>query len=305
MTTTADLLSETRRHLESYRRTPMNQLNAAIDATATTLTFTHDVSQIQAGAYLEIGLELVYVWTVDQGGKTATVQRGQAGSTAVAHTAGSVVTVNPPFPDFAILKAVNDDLLSLASPINGLYAVRSVDLTATANSSGYDLAGATDLLEILDIRHKHAGAPRTWSAVTNFELHRNTSADDFPSGLGLTLSEGVRPGQAIRVLYKASFDPLTTLADDVETVAGLPASMHDIPPLGAAMRLVAPREIRRNQIESQGDSRRAEEVPPGALGSALRGLAALRQIRISEEASSLAQRFPDRGFLPLPPAGVW
>lgn len=303
MTTAQDLISETKRHLQSFQREPMNKLSAAVVAGSTSLSFSYDTTAIQAGAHLQIGLELVYVWSVDTATKTAVVERAQLGSTATAHAAGAVVTVNPKFPDFAIFKAINDELADLSSPMNGLYAVRALDLSATSNSSGYDLAGATDLMEILDVRQKHPGNPRTWSPVTNFELHRNTSTTDFPSGLGLTLHEGVWPGRPIRVLYRASFSPLTALTSDVEVVSGLPASAHDIPPMGAAVRMVAPREIKRNFTESQGEPRRAQEVPPGAVGNSMRLVAGQRQNRITAEAAKLAMSWPDRGFIPQQPVG--
>lgn len=304
MTTTSGLIAETRRHLESYRRSPMNQLAADITDSATDLTFAHAIGQIQTGTYLEIDLELMYVWSVDQTAKTAVVQRGQAGSTAAAHTSGTVVVSDPPYPDFAILKALNDELLDLSSPINGLYATRTVELTGTTASHGYNLTGATNVMDILAVSASYPGAARTWQPVTNYELTHNAETDDFASGYALRLNESVYSGRQVRVVYKASFSPLNTLTDDVETVAGLPASMHDIPPLGAAMRLVAPREIRRNQIESQGDTRRAEEVPAGAVLGSMRGIAALRQQRIVAEAARLAQQHPDRTFTPAGPS-VW
>lgn len=302
MTTAADLISETKRHLQSFQREPMNKLASTVAADATSLSFTYDATAIQAGAHLQIDLELVYVWSVDTATKTAVVERAQLGSVAATHTAGAVVTVNPKFPDFAILKALNDELADLSSPVNGLYAVRALDLIGTVNGSGYDLAGATDFMEILDLRQS-TGALRSWMPVTNYEVHRNTSAKDFPSGLALTLHEGVSSGRTLRVLYKASFTPLTSLADDVEVVSGLPSSAHDIPPMGAAVRMVAPREIKRNFTEWQGEPRRANEVPPGAVGNSMRLVAGQRQNRITAEASKLMQQYPDRGFIPTGTAG--
>ena len=301
MTTLVDLVHETKRHLQSMQREPMNKLNTAIDADDETVTFLYDASQVQTGSYLQIGLELLYVWAVDQSAKTAVVGRGQLGSTASAHSEGDVVTVNPKFPDYAIVKEINNDLRDLSTPANGLYRVRTVELTASATSPGYDLTGATDVLEVLSVTTRHPGAPRSWSPVTNYELNRNAHSD-FASGYSFHLADGAHPGQPVRVTYKASFDPLTALTDDVETVSGLPATMHDLPPMGAAVRLVAPREIRRNFIDGQGDSRRAEEVPPGATAASMRALAALRQQRIDAEHGRLAQAYPERQAMPSPVA---
>lgn len=297
MTTAADLVAETKRHLLSFQREPLNKLATGTTDSAGTFVFAYDITQIQAGAYLQIGLELVYVWSVDPGGKTAQVERAQLGSTATAHSAGDVVTINPKFPDFAILKALNDDLADLSSPMNGLFAVRATDLTASSNAGSYDLTGASDLLEVISVRHSVPGGQNTWATISNYELSQSAGSD-FASGYSLMLSEGVLSGRPLRVLYKASFSPLAALTDDVELVTGLPDYMHSIPPLGAAMALVAPREVKRNFTEAQGEPRRGNEVPPGAVQSSMRGLAALRQQRIASAASRLAQQYPDRGFIP-------
>src|SRR5688500_11601773 len=109
-TTLADLIAETQRHLTNYQRPAMNRLDELVTAESTTLKFEFDSAQMQAGHMLEIDLELVYVWSVDKSSKTATVERAQMGSRAAAHSAGAVVKLNPKFPDFAIAKAINDDL---------------------------------------------------------------------------------------------------------------------------------------------------------------------------------------------------
>jgi hypothetical protein len=299
MPTLRDLVHETKRHLLSSDRPVMNKLATAIGTTDTTITFTHDTTQIQAGAYLEIDLEVMYVWESRPASKAVTVERAQLGSVAAPHTAGTLATLNPRFPDFVVVKALNDDLADLSSPMNGLFAVRTVELTATANSAGYDLTGATGIQEVLAVSTRHPGQPRTWMPVTNFALDVNAETDDFASGVALTLHEGVHPGQPLRVVYKAAFAPLVNLTDDVTAVAGLPTSMHDLPPMGAAMRLVAPREIRRNFIDSQGDSRRSAEVPPGAIGASARELARIRRDRILSEAARLARQYPERSALPV------
>lgn len=298
MATLRDLISDTKRHLLGGDRPAMNKLAAAVDTTATTITLKYDIAQVKAGTYLEVDLELMYVWSTDASNKTAEVERAQMGSTAASHAVNAVVTLNPRFPDFTIAKAINDDLLDLSAPSNGLYAVRVLELTGSAASNGYDLAGATNLLEIVSVSTSVPGAARSWNPVTYFDLDHNAETDDFASGYALRLHEGVHAGRQLRVLYKASFAPLANLTDDVELVAGLPASMHDIPPMGAAVRLVAPREIARNDITSQGDSRRAQEVPPGAVASSMRTIAALRAQRIAAEAGRLAQKYPERQALP-------
>lgn len=300
MTTLRGLIDETKRHLQSFQREPMNKLATTMTASSTTVTLTYDATHVQPGAHLQVDLELLYVWSVDVSTKTATVERAQLGSVAAAHTAGAVITVNPKFPDFAVAKALNDEIADLSSPVNGLYAIRALDLTFGAGASGYDLAGATGFIEVLEIRQRlgQASAYRQWPVLSNYEVSRQVSTTDFPSGLALFLHEGGGAGQPVRVLYKASFSRLVNLTDDALTVGGISTDIEDIPPMGAAMRMVAPREVKRNFTEAQGEPRRAGEVQAGAVLASMRGLAGMRQNRIVDEAARLAQLYPDRGFIP-------
>lgn len=305
VSTAQSLIEETKRHLLSFQREHLNLLAANVAPASTSLTFTYDVTQIQTGSYIEIDLELMYVWSVEPSSKTVTVARGQLGSVPALHDQGDMAVVNPKFPAFAILKAINDDLQDLCTPMNGLYAVRAIELTGTATSNGYNLTGATNVLDVLSVERRHPGRPRQWSPVTNFSFQQNAETDDFASGYNLTLAEGVRPGQPLRVLVKQGFNRLVNLTDEVEAVGGLPARMHDLPPLGAAMRMVMPREIKRNFTEAQGEPRRAQEVPAGAVAGSMRAIAAQRQNRIMAEAGLLAQQFPERSFIPQPSAWGW
>jgi hypothetical protein len=55
---------------------------------------------------------------------------------------------------------------------------------------------------------------------------------------------------------------------------------------------MSPREIRRNFIDTQGDTRRSEEVPAGAIGNSITNLLRLRRDRITAEAMKLAKQYP-------------
>lgn len=293
MATALDLVNETKRHLTSYQREPMNKLAVPLNTTTTSLSFTYQVDQLQAGTYIEIDLELMYVWTIDQATRVATVDRAVLGSVLGVHDAGATVRVNPRFPDFAIFKALNDDLLDLSSPANGLFAVRAVNVSSVGSRTAYDLAGVSDLIDILEVRYRSRGQQRDWPILPSWSLSRNVNAVEFPSGFTLNTHAGVPQGTTIRVVYKGGFIPFTNLASTTDQ-AGLPASAVDLPPMGAAVRLVAPREIKRNFSESQTDSRRATEVPPGAVSGSMRAVAALRANRIIDEANRLVAAWPAR-----------
>jgi hypothetical protein len=289
MTTALDLVEETRRQLDSGSRPEMNRLTTTINSTALSLDVDFGLGSIVTGAMLAIDLELIYVWSST--GATATIQRGMLGTTAAAHTAGAIIYVNPRWSNFTILSAINDEIMSLSAPTNGLFQIKTVDLTYSSARAGYDLTSVTDLIGVYDVRADAPGAPRSWPRVHRYGLARNQSTTDFPSGFALQLHEGAYSGRTIRVQYKAAFTTFASLDDNL-TVTGLPATAADIPPLGALVRLVAPREIKRSFTDSQPESRAASEVPPGTSRTTAAGLMQLRQQRIREETSRLASQYP-------------
>lgn len=290
MPTAADLVFETRAHLQSGSRPEYNQLAEALDAVETDVDLSWTLGGIQRGAVLSVDLELMYVYAV--GGITAVVKRGYLGSTPAIHATGAMVEVNPSFSDFQIFRALNSEIDSYSSPRHGLFRMRTVDLTFSAAKTGYDLTGVTDLIDVYDVRYSDYGSFYSWPRVGRWVLARNQATGDFASGFALFIEEGTAPGRTIRVQYKAAFAPLTTLATDL-TTTGLPATAYDIPPLGAAARLVAPREVPRSRIDAQPEPRRAAEVPPGTSRQAAGGLLALRNQRLAEESARLAAHYPN------------
>lgn len=294
MTTFAEVIHRTRRRLETIQRTPRNVLSVTIDADDTSLSFTNTV-KFHDGARISIELEDMHVVSVAGGGSGATVIRGIDGSTAVAHTASVEVLVNPPWSSFDISQAVNDEIHALSSPVNGLFRVRSVDFDFNPSQAGYELTGLQDFLDIWRVRYQISGPEQVWPAIPRRLWRVDNAADttDFPSGVQLVLYEGGQPGQKIRVSYKATFDTLSALTDDVLTISGVPTSAHDILSLGAAIRLMSGLESQRALTTAQPDPGDLERTPPRAAASALVPLVEQREERIREEQARLARAFPE------------
>jgi hypothetical protein len=240
---------------------------------------------------LSIDLELFYCQAVS--GTTATVVPGYLGSLPANHASGEMVYLNPRFSAFDIMQAINDDLNDLCSPENNLYQVNSVELTYNPATAGYDLTGVTGLIDILSIQQKQPYPVGYWVPFPRSKWTLTAGADttSFPSGYALRLNEGGYPGMPFRVTYKTTFQPFVNLTDDATAVCGLSNTMYDLPPLGAMVAMVAPREVKRNQIDMAPDSRRATEVPPGAVMNSVAQVLALRARRINAEASRLKQLF--------------
>lgn len=294
MATAATLINETLGHLYSGTREQVNLLGAALsDTTGTTVTLADDLRGITAGALVCVDLEEMYVRSVSS---TATVIRGFGGSTAATHSNGAQVWVNPKFSRFRVLQALNNELLGLSAA--GLYAPKTVDLTYTPASQGYDLTSVTSVEKILEVRAQRSGGQDQWDTLppSRYQLQRNADTSEFASGFSIQLLDG-DPGQTVRVVYAGLFGSFSAESDDPNgATIGFPATANDILPLGAAIRLVFPREVSRNFHEAQGEPRRADEVPPGANANAAVGLARLYERRVKEEANRLLRRYPTRRY---------
>lgn len=295
MTTTAQLISDTERLLLTGDRDELNQLASSVSDTVTSFTFTYDNQGIQQGSYISIDLEVCYVWAVNTSAKTATVQRAMLSTTAAAHDASSIVYVNPKFTKWDIFNALNVELADLAPE---LFQVKSFDLTTQPVQKTYTVPAInTDLLEILEIRYQPPGAELQWARITRWTQSvlrdmPTTGDGGFSSGMGIRIDDALYPGRVMTVRYAAPFTALTSLTNNVESVTGLPASAIDIPPMGAAARLMGVREAKRAFAESEVDTRRASEVPVGASARAAQVILTLLESRVRSEVMALRQQWP-------------
>jgi len=289
MSTVGQIIDRTQRQLLSGVVEDRNKLAVAATATATTVVFSYDMAGIRAGSVIEIGSELMYVWSVTTSSNTATVERGWNGTTATAHVAGSVAVVNPRFPRSQILESINDDLSDLVSPSNGLYRVKAMDLQYNGNDPMINLPSTNDVIDLLEVRLRYRS--NDYPVIRRVVIVRNVPTSDFGSGTALKFNEPCRSG-SLRITYKAPFNRVARETDDLQLVAGFPVSAEDILVMGAQIRLMTPREVRRNFTESQGDTRRSDEVPAGSQNNSIANIVRLRRERIIAEAAKLDSQYP-------------
>lgn len=283
----SDVLEATRQYVLSGQREERNKLSAAIVGRSTVVaTMQYDMGSIDRGARISIDLEDMYVWS--KSSQVATVDRAQFGSEAVDHDNGTRVYVNPKYSNFDIFKSINQELHALSSPTNGLFQVLTYELTYNQNILGYNFP--YDVLDVYQVRYTTPGTYQDWHISQDWEFTQD-SGSDFASGKALFVRDAYS-GQKVLAKVKA---PFTQLAANINTdiaSSGLPESCYDILSLSAAWRLTSPREVARNFHEVQGDTRRAQEVPPGANLGGARELGRLRMERIREEASRLSIQYP-------------
>lgn len=290
MATLATWIGLTRAHLQGTSRDELNVLGASIAAAGTlTATFTAPLGGIVKNALVSVDLEVIQV--TNTATPTVNIVRGLHGSTAVSHANATPVLVNPRFTDFAILQALNDELASLSSPANGLYQILTTDVAATT-ATGYTLA-LTNFVDILDVRYQDYDTTSAyWPRIRSYTVERDANTTTFPGGVTLFLYETPPVGQTMHIRYKGEFTAFPAVLSTDATTTGLGATAWDIPPIGAAARLLMGRESRRSSADAAPESRQSQEVPPGTARSAAQGLMALRNQRIREEAARLKARHP-------------
>jgi len=251
-------------------------------------------SSITKGVVIEINAELMYVVQIVS--TTVSVLRGYAGSVPAAHLASDIVRVSPKFPTHRIISSLNDDLADISSPANGMFQMRTTTFVYNGGVAGYKLDTSGFVVDsIYEVTHAAVGALANEPEIISWRLKRDrdTAASAFPSGNALILYDGAIPGRTVRVLYKS---PLTPIANSTTPLAdvGLATTAYDLPPLGAAMALMTTRPIRREFLDAQGSSRRAEEVPPGAISASFRDLMGRRRARLEAESSRLVAQYPQQ-----------
>ena len=290
MTTAGNLVDRTAQNLLAGTVEERNKIASSIDDSTTSIVCTYPLGSLREHTVFQLGTELIYVWESNTSTKTLTVERGFGGTTAAAHDSGAIAIVSPKFPRWQILQALNDELADLSSPMNGLFQMKTVDISYNGSDRMVNLTGITSMIDVYDVRWRYLSDD--YPVVRRYRLMRDMPTTDFASGYVLTLDEPVM-SSTIRVIYKDKYTPFSTEASTL-TSTGASSELADLLVLGAQIRLLASREVKRNFIESQGDTRRSDEVPAGAMNASVTNLLRLRRDRIQAEAARLNRQYPTR-----------
>jgi hypothetical protein len=263
-------------------RDNINLLSVDIDADDTVLTTQFSLSAITRGTLLSVEDEVMYVWDTDINAKSITVLRGYANTSPSAHAASTVISAGGK-ARAQIIDALNDELRSISG--KGLYQMKS----ATLDNYSYATSAyvVDDLAEsnVYDVQYLAISETVGWVHMP----HWSFSAIDNAITLHCTPAS-----TRLRVLYKSGFAQFVFGSDDIQSDIGLQEEAADVLVWGAAARLAIPEEYFRNDIHTQGDTRRPSEVSAGALMRSAQGFKAMRDERLSEEKDRLRRQFPLR-----------
>lgn len=289
MTTVQDLVSDVRRRVYGSMTENVNLVQVSASAGQTALQLELGVDGIQKGMLLSSGLNVWFVKGVYANDNTVFVIPGYDGSPQQAVTAGDMVYVRPRMTDWFAFNALNDVLRRLSSPENGLYKVGTWTVEVDATYQTYVVPVAAEgMTNILRVRWRVPGTTDVWTDLPDRMWRWVYSADQNV----IRILRNIPSGTDIEFTYKAPFTLATSLSNDPVAFCGLSESMLDIPALGAAAMLLRTTEARRTQVQTQGDSRRPEEVPVTANSSIASQLDREFKNRVQEEMIRLVTRIP-------------
>jgi hypothetical protein len=297
MTNAQDWIEGTRYRLMSGHQEQLNRLVSGYVAGSGTMAFDFDIAGIRPGTILSVGTSTFYVWEVSTTLNTAVVQGAWDGTTDQDWPIGTVVRVAPRFTDAQILRALNEDINDISSPASGLFQIGTTELVYDSALVGYDLSLAPNMISPIELRVENPGSFKEWTRIPSHKYRivkgAPTGEEGFESGMALFLYDtwAGATGDRLHLTYRKGFNQLSN-SYSTKIATGIPSSAWDIPPLGAAISLMAGREIKRSFVESQGDARRATEVSAGASTSSVNALRLLRQQRITAEAQRLDGFYP-------------
>ncbi|MBU6278719.1 MAG: hypothetical protein KGN78_05690 [Actinomycetales bacterium] len=291
MTTIKDMVADTRRMAYGSMSEQINLLSQPYAASGGELFMELDVSGITSGMVLSGDLNVWYVKGIDPTSNSVLVIPGYDNSPTRSMDAGEFITIKPRVTDWYMFESLNQEILRLSTPEHGLYQIKSWTVDVDPTWQTYEIpTAAFDMIGLLRVRYRMPGSSDVWIDIP--EKSYRVQITDAQGSSYIRLLRNVPSGTEVKFLYKAPFSQADNLSDSAITVCGLSETMVDIPTLGVLGTLLRTTESRRGQVQTQGDARRAGEVPAGSNMSIASRIERDHQMRIWEEAARLIQRVP-------------
>ena len=292
MTTLADLVNETHLVLSGYSQRQDQATSLVNNITATDLSFVIQSGSVVSKGLVEIDNELIWIDSFDKTSNTATVSpygRGYRGTTAVAHTAGTRVTIAPTFPRFAIERNVN---AAIDSVYPDLFGTASTTFAFTAARTTYPLPA--DCIDILGISWQSIGPSKEWLPIRHYRVDRTADPATWGGSKTISISDGIIPGRTVTIRYSNKPPVLNNLTDVFESVTGLPASTREVIILGAAYRMAVYLDLGRVPATTAEANAQGGTNPIGSAVNLSQMLKRMYQDRLQVEVRRQQEQFPPR-----------
>ena len=292
MTTLLDLVNETHLLLSGYTQRQDQATSITSNMGATDLTFVVQNGTVLSRGLVEIDDELIWVDSFDKTSQTATVApygRGYRGTTAVAHTAGTRVTIAPTFPRSAIERNIN---AAIDAIYPDLFGTVSTTFKFSAARTTYPLPA--DCIDVMGISWQSIGPSKEWLPIRHYRVDRTADPATWGGSKTISISDGIIPGRTITVRYTNKPPTLVNLTDVFESVTGLPSSAREVIVLGAAYRMAVYLDLGRVPATAAEAAAQGTANPIGSAANLSRMLKQMYNDRLLIEVRRQQEQFPPR-----------
>jgi len=292
MTTLLDLVNETHLLLSGYTQR-QDQATSLVNAMAATdYSFVVQNGSVLSRGLVEIDDELIWVDSFDKTTNTATVApygRGYRGTTAVAHTAGTRVTIAPVFPRSAIERNINS---AIDAVYPDLFATASTTFQFSAARTTYPLPA--DAIDVMGISWQTIGPSREWLPIRHYRVDRTADPATWGNGKTISIADGIIPGRTVTIRYTQKPQPMVNTSDVFESVTGLPSSAREVIILGAAYRMAVYLDLGRVPATTAEAAAQGTANPIGSAANLSRMLKQMYNDRLLIEVRRQQEQFPPR-----------
>lgn len=252
--TVGQLLDQITRLLYGNRRLELNRLAAAVDDvdtdTTITATYTHTWSR---GDRIEIGRELLYIWSADHVAKTAVCSRGNEDDTPREHAIGDIIRVNPVWTRQTLYEALLEEVRSLNG--TGLFGATTVDVAVTTDGLGTVPDVGSQILGCYGLSFAGTGV---LPVSPRYRFHPRQDDD---GGATLALVSDVGRGETVRATFTLAFADFTAEGDGLDEVCHVPDHALDVLKFGVAARVYPHQEGARIDLVAAAGARNPDDVP--------------------------------------------
>lgn len=281
MTTIADVVNMTRSSLLGGLTSPITTLASPYTPGDATLTFQHERS-IAQNAIVCAGLTTFIVTDGDRTSKTVSVIPSVDGSTQQALPVGTVCLLRPAHTTWNVFQQVSATIDEIGSPASGLFGVGSETFASDIPDGTYILSETPR--SVLRVRELEIGTDDTWHDIPF------TYQPGAPAGPTVLAANRWGP-TTVQIQYATKFSTPTSLSDTLASL-GMEDRYATLLSVGAARLLALASESRRSQPFSQGDPRRADEVPISGNAMVYDRLTARFRDLVNAERSRLRIDYP-------------
>lgn len=286
MTTMGELVQQTRSALNGTLSEALSVLAAPYVAGSGVLNLRYLARQVPPGSILSVGLNTFYVIEGDPSGQKIIVLPSYDGGPDVDMPEGSRVEIRPRHTIFRTFRELTEAMDNMCTPRTGLWVpirwVAPVDVVW----STYPVPAGLKPERVLGVRYRFPGSPDRWIQVERFRFQPEAS-----TGAQITVFSPIPGGTDVEFTAGGRISAPVDLDQNI-TDTGLPEEWSDIALYAACASLALTGEARRAQPSSQGDPRRAEELPMGMSTSLSREFTRRHDDRVDEEYSRLVRLFP-------------